>query len=64
MRAYFQVKAEMPSTISVRRINIHNTPTDVETIEVKANVTKSIENGQLVILRNGVKYNVQGQIIK
>lgn len=64
MRAYFQVKAEMPSTISVRRINIHNTPTDVETIEHNANVTKSIENGQLVILKNGVKYNVQGQIIK
>lgn len=64
MRAYFQVKAEIPSSISVRRINIRNTPTDVETIEHNANVTKSIENGQLVILKNGVKYNVQGQIIK
>ncbi len=28
------------------------------------NIQKAIENGQLIIIRDGVKYNVQGQVIK
>ncbi|MBP3575381.1 MAG: hypothetical protein J6J55_02680, partial [Paludibacteraceae bacterium] len=28
------------------------------------NIQKVLENGQLIIIRDGVKYNVQGQVIK
>ena len=42
------------------------TPTGVEEVSDQPSVIsrKLIENGQLVIIRDGVKYNVQGQIIK
>lgn len=43
------------------------TPTGVEAVESQepmANSQKLLINGQLVIIRDGVKYNVQGQIIK
>lgn len=43
------------------------TPTGVEAVERQepmANSQKLLINGQLVIIRDGVKYNVQGQIIK
>ena len=32
--------------------------------EQKANSQKLIENGQVIIIKNGVKYNAQGQIVK
>lgn len=38
--------------------------TAVEDIEVGSKTAKFIENGQVVILRNGMKYNAQGQVIK
>ena len=38
--------------------------TAVDNVEVKNNATKTIENNQLVIFKNGVKYNVQGQVVK
>lgn len=39
--------------------------TGVESIQPSAvSSQKMIENGQLVIIRNGVKYNAQGQIVK
>ena len=38
-----------------------STPSDIESISVPAtSVLKTIENGQLVILRDGVKYNAMG----
>ncbi|MBQ9522716.1 MAG: DUF4960 domain-containing protein, partial [Paludibacteraceae bacterium] len=40
-------------------------PTDVENAEAaKIESRKVIENGQLFIIKNGVKYNAQGQIVK
>lgn len=40
-------------------------PTDVENAEAaKIESHKVIENGQLFIIKNGVKYNAQGQIVK
>lgn len=40
-------------------------PTAIEEVQTtKAQSTKRFENGQLVIIRDGVKYNVQGQIVK
>ena len=63
LRAYFQFP-NIPSNKAVRaRVAFNeNVETDVEeivTTEVKA--VKVIENGQLIIIREGVKYNMQGQ---
>ena len=61
MRAYFHVKS--PSYVIQRvRIVEADAPavtTDINLLEVNASV-KTIENGQLVIIKNGVKYNVMG----
>ena len=40
------------------------TSTAVDNAEISAKVTKTIENGQLVIIRDGVKYNVVGSVIE
>ena len=42
-------------------------PTGINSIEADQDAgkpVKMIENGQLVIKRNGVKYNLQGQVIE
>ena len=44
--------------------NEENTATAVENANVEGKSVKFIENGQFYILRNGVRYNAQGQIIK
>jgi hypothetical protein len=38
--------------------------TAIDNTEVDAKVMKTFENGQLVIIKNGVKYNAQGAIVK
>jgi len=38
--------------------------TATETIKVDVQTVKFIENGQVIILRDGVRYNVQGQLAK
>lgn len=38
--------------------------TDIENTEDSVKAVKMIENGQLVIIKNGVKYNVAGQQVK
>ena len=43
---------------------IESTPTAIGEIETSANVQKMIENGQLIIIKNGIRYNVAGQIVK
>ena len=40
------------------------TPTDIENTEIKAKSAKFIENGQLYIMSNGVKYNALGTAVK
>ena len=39
-------------------------PTAIDNTEVNAKVVKSIENGMLIIIKNGVKYNAQGTIVR
>jgi len=39
-------------------------PTAVENAEAAVKAVKVVENGQLVIIKNGVKYNAQGAIVK
>ena len=41
-----------------------DTATDIENTEAGVKAVKMIENGQLVIIKNGVKYNVAGQQVK
>jgi hypothetical protein len=47
---------------SVKLITAGDTAVDNLTVDQQA--TKYIENGQLVILKNGVRYNALGQVIK
>ena len=67
-RAYFNVltggsalhiKAGMP----VRIVERQQTPTGCENVQSESKTLKFIENNQVVIIRNGVKYSVQGQVI-
>ena len=53
-------------SIDVLRVQFEANPsTDVEQVETsQSKVSKTIENGYLNILLNGVKYNVQGATIK
>lgn len=38
--------------------------TAIDNVTVNQNITKFFENGQLVIIKNGVRYNAQGQVIE
>ncbi len=67
-RAYFKVnvnsgalhiKAGMPARIVERM----QTPTGIEDVRGDVKSLKLLENGQVVIIRNGVKYTIQGQVI-
>ena len=40
------------------------TPSAIDNVTVNQNITKFFENGQLVIIKNGVKFNAQGQVIE
>ncbi|MBR2265533.1 MAG: fibronectin type III domain-containing protein [Paludibacteraceae bacterium] len=67
-RAYFAIPTGGPNPAPVKhgtpaRLSIHpNVPTSVATIEEQRYTpVKIIENGQLVIIKNGVRYNVTGQ---
>ena len=46
-------------------IGVHNIPTAIDAVQGdKVQGVKFIENGQLFIIKNGVKYNAQGIIVK
>ena len=49
------------SSISVVR---PGTATGIDNTEMNVKAVKTFENGQLVIIKNGVKYNAQGAIVK
>ena len=38
--------------------------TAVENVAVKHNASKVLENGQLFIMKNGVKYNAIGSVVE
>ena len=63
-RAYFQINNPSNAPIRGARIITHqNVATDIEMVnsqELKAKSQKLMENGQLVIIRDGVRYNVMG----
>ena len=69
-RAYFRVYVGGGANNSPRRgmpsriVFAENTTTAIDNAEVQNGVVKAIENGQLVIIREGVRYNAAGQIVK
>ena len=42
----------------------NNTGTGLDNITIDTNITKTIVNGQLIIIKDGVKYNAQGAVVK
>ena len=38
--------------------------TAVDNVTINQNITKFFENGQLIIIKNGVRYNAQGAVVK
>ena len=48
----------------VRAVENHKTTTDFENVQNNVRSEKVMENGVLYIIKNGVKYNAQGQIVK
>jgi len=69
-RAYFRVYVGGGANNSPRRgmpsriVFGEKTTTAIDNAEVQNGVVKAIENGQLVIIREGVRYNAAGQIVK
>lgn len=39
-------------------------PTDVENVTVEVKAQKMVENGQIILIYNGVRYNVLGAVVK
>lgn len=61
-----QIPAEEPTAVTPTNFTFEVVATAVKDLNTKVNnsVRKYIENGQVVIEKNGVKYNVAGQTIK
>lgn len=65
-RAYFHVNTSSPSSAPVYRgmpaaLRIKSTPTDIEIVQDDRSPRKELQNGQIVIIRNGEKYSINGQ---
>lgn len=69
-RAYFIIDrtvitpAQAPAGTRARFVNAPKQPTSIENTELNTQAQKLLENGQLIILKNGIKYNAQGQVLK
>lgn len=64
-KAYIDLPAGSPAPRRMRFIfDQENTATSVDNAEATISIEKRIENGQLIIIRNGERYNAQGQIVK
>ena len=64
LRAFFTITddADQPVKVRARVVVGENTTTGVDNSQLPiTNVQKVIENGQLIIIRNGEKFNAQGQ---
>ena len=64
MRAYFQFSTLTPEqlrNVRARVIFNENVETSVDNLITDEAPVKMIQNGHLIIIRNGIKYNIQGQ---
>ena len=64
LRAVFDITTQSNMPPRVRIAQSENVETGVEDIIATDAPVKVIVNGQLIIIRDGVKYNVQGQLVK
>ena len=58
--------ANMPSVCIIDNVYFwkQGTTTLINTVATDTLVTKTIENGQLIIIRDGIRYNTIGQVIE
>ena len=61
LRAYFSISTPSGIAPRMRVVTSENATTGIDNTTTGAKVVKAIENGQLIINIDGVKYNVQGQ---
>ena len=64
MRAYFQFSTLTPEQLRNVRARVvfnENVETSVDNLITDEAPVKMIQNGHLIIIRNGIKYNIQGQ---
>jgi hypothetical protein len=59
-KGVYKVKRGMP----IRMVEQPKVPTAIENTNAHLNTEKRLENGQVIIIRNGVKYTIQGQKIQ
>lgn len=61
MRAWIRIKSSSPGAAPKARIVLReNVTTDIDLVNGENETIKTIENGQLVIIRDGIRYNVMG----
>lgn len=66
-RAWFQINGSAVSGMPVHRdmpamLRIVSTPTGTENIKpAEDSIHKELRNGQIIIIKNGVKYSITGQ---
>ena len=61
LRTYFNISTPSGIAPRLRVVAGENVETGIDNIVTTDTPVKVIENGQLIIIRDGVKYNVQGQ---
>ena len=64
MRAYFAIHDGASSAAAARAYFDGKIPTGTENIQTVTNIQKVLDNGQVVIIYNGIRYNVMGQKIR
>ncbi len=50
--------------MNARIVERQNMPTGIDNAKFNDETIKRLENNQVIIIRNGVKYNIQGQVIQ
>ena len=64
-RAYFKVSGDVAPHGAPARMVIRRTPTGVENAQsTEVSTKKVLREGKLIIVRDGIEYNAQGQIVK
>ena len=63
-RAWIRLKPSSPNHVRARIIMAGQVATAIDLVDAENNTLKTIENGQLVIIRDGIRYNVLGVTIK
>ena len=63
-KKFFKIENVDNNTIYIRSIAIDDSATAIDNTVIAPKAVKLIENGQLVIIRDGVRYNSVGQVIE